>query len=51
MKSDIISSEFSDDIFMGNKQQQINSAKSEFKLNVINQSKSEDQIEMLHMSF
>ena len=51
LKGDIITSEFSDDAVLGNKQQLINSAKSEFKLNVINQSKNEDQIEMLHMSF
>ena len=51
LKGDIITSEFSDDAVLGSKQQLINSAKSEFKLNVINQSKNEDQIEMLHMSF
>ena len=51
LKGDIISSEFSNDEVLGSKQQIINSAKSEFKLNVINQSKNDDQIEMLHMSF
>jgi len=51
LKGDIISSELLDDAVLGTKQQLINSAKSEFKLNVTNLSKNEDQIEMLHMSF
>ena len=50
-KSEIIQPEISDADILNTKQQILNSINSEFQLNLLNQSKSSDQIDMRHMSF
>ena len=50
-KNEIIQPETSDTEIQSTKQQIINSTNSEFQLNVLEESKSVDQIDMRHMSF
>ena len=50
-KNEIIQPEISDTEIQSTKQQIINSTNSEFQLNVLEESKSVDQIDMRHMSF
>ena len=50
-KTEIIQPEMLNEDILNTKQQILNSVNSEFQLNLLNQSKSNDQIDMRHMSF